>query len=162
MRCLIHSKCSVISSIMGDIYFSNNSPRTVHVVPASPLSCSFPSLCCSHLRFLISWYHVETAYSELSSISPFCQGLPKWAQVSSCISIIKDLPLVLLVQTAQFLAFKTGPHFSTFVSLVWTPYHLGTLISSLSSIDPSLQSHVCLRRSFHDSPSQGSAQMLSF
>lgn len=162
MRCLIHSKCSVISSIMGDIYFSHNSPRTIHVVPASPLSCSFPSLCSSHLRFLICWYHVETAYSKLSSISQFCQGLPKWAQVSSCISMIKDLPLVLLVQIAQFLAFKTGPHFSTFVSLVWTPYQLGTLISSLSSIDPSLQSHVCLRRSFQNSPPWGSAQMLSF
>lgn len=147
---------------MGDIYFSNNSPRTVHVVPAITLSSSFPSLCCSHLRLLISWYHVETAYSDLSSISPFCQGLPKWAQVSSCISMIKDLPLVLLIQTAQFLTFKTWPHFSTFISLVWTPYHLGTLISSLSSIDPALQSHVCLRSSFHSSHPQAQLKCYPF
>lgn len=149
---------------------STYSPRTVHGVPPAPclpLSLPFATAISDSLYpdtmlkqptwiFLIGPFFFKGYLSEPRSthVCPWSKTF-HWSPLSK-----QHSPWKHVQESMPWCP----PHFSTFISLFWTPYHLATLIASLSSINPAVPppSHICLRRSFHSSPSPGSAQILSF
>lgn len=130
-QCIVSAPWLVVSWVTFTP-LSNYSASTVHVVPAAPCPpLSLPSAApISDSLYFDILLRQPTLIFLL--ISPFCQGLPKWTQVSSCTSMIKDLPLVPFVQTAQSLAGHSRVYALTFPpSYLWSEPHIIWVLSFL-------------------------------